>query len=158
MIKIVTKDNYNEFNSSKEIQNSVKQESTADRFDWFVVDDDYKSKFYDDENLDEVRRYAKFYYRNYRNFNSCVRSIVINDLENNHSDSFINAVLREMDNLHSEKAVNSVDPYDLALKYFDKSYTDKEIKDDLVEKGYSYDFIQQVFDYLEDIYEDSENY
>lgn len=133
-------------------------ESNEDRFDWFVVDDDYKSKFYDYENLDEVNKYAKLYYKKYKDFNSYVRSKVIDDLENNHSDSFINAVLREMDNLHSEKAANSDDPYDLALKYFDKSYTDKEIKDDLIEKGYSYDFIQQVFDYLEDIYEDSENY
>jgi len=48
------------------------------------------------------------------------------------------------------------DPYDLALNYFDKSYTDKEIKDDLTEKGYSYNFILKVFDYLEDIYENSE--
>lgn len=47
------------------------------------------------------------------------------------------------------------DPYDLALRYFDKAYTDKEIKDDLAERGYSQDFIQQVFDYLEDIYENS---
>ena len=51
-----------------------------------------------------------------------------------------------------------VDPYDLALRYFDKSYTDKEIKDDLAEKGYSNNFILKVFDYLEDIYKDSENY
>lgn len=125
-------------------------ESTSDRFDWFVIDDDYKSKFYDYENLDEVSRYAKFYYRNYRNFNSYVRSIVINDLENNHSDSFINAVLREMEQLHSEK---TVDPYDLALKYFDQTLTDKEINDNLIKQGYSYDVIQKVFDYLDDIYE-----
>ena len=52
----------------------------------------------------------------------------VNDLENNHSDSFINAVLREMEQLHLEKTVNSVDPYDLALKYFDQALTDKEIK------------------------------
>lgn len=156
MIKLIYGTAYNEFNSSKEIQNSVKPESTADRFDWFVVDDDYKSKFYDYENLDEVSKYAKLYYKKYGDFNSYVRSRVIDDLENNHSDSFINAVFREMDNLHSEKAVNSVDPYDLALKYFDEAYTDKEVAADLNERGYSYDFIQQVFDCLEDIYEDSE--
>jgi len=53
---------------------------------------------------------------------------------------------------------SKADPYDLALRYFDKSYTDKEIKDDLAEKGYSNNFILKVLDYLEDIYEDSENY
>lgn len=58
----------------------------------------------------------------------------------------------------NRKGFAKADPYDLALKYFDKSYTDKEVAADLTEKGYSQDFIQQVFDYLEDIYEDSENY
>ena len=128
-------------------------ESAVDRFDWFVIDDDYKSKFYDYENLDEVSKYAKFYYKKYKDFDSYVQSKVINDLENNHSDSFINAVLREMDQLHSEKIVDSVDPYDLALKYFDKALTDKEINNSLIKQGYSYDVIQKVFDYLDDLYE-----
>ena len=58
-----------------------------------------------------------------------------------------------MDQLHSEKIVDSVDPYDLALKYFDKALTDKEINNSLIKQGYSYDVIQKVFDYLDDLYE-----
>lgn len=58
----------------------------------------------------------------------------------------------------NRKGFTKADPYELALKYFDEAYTDKEVAADLNGKGYSYDFIQQVFDYLEDIYEDSVNY
>ena len=45
------------------------------------------------------------------------------------------------------------DAYDLALKYFDNAYSDEEILNDLESQGYSREFIAQVFDCLDDIYQ-----
>lgn len=41
------------------------------------------------------------------------------------------------------------------IKMFWRNYilTDKEINDNLIKQGYSYDVIQKVFDYLDDLYE-----
>lgn len=50
------------------------------------------------------------------------------------------------------------DPYDLALQYFDMSYTGKEARADLLKQQYDYDYIQDVLGYLNDIYENSDNY
>ena len=47
-------------------------------------------------------------------------------------------------------AKGTADPYELALYYFDKSFTDKEVEDDLIKQGYSSDFIRQVFDYIDE--------
>lgn len=46
------------------------------------------------------------------------------------------------------------DPYDLALKYFDMSYSSKEAEKDLVRQQYDYSYIQDVLDCLNDIYEE----
>ena len=112
------------------------------------MDDTRKSRFYDWESLDDVNRFAQFYCNNYNVFNNSLIKLIQKDLtRSGHSEAFIAEVIAHTDSLMAE---GTADPYELALHYFDQSFTDKEVEDDLVKQGYSSDFIMQVFDYIDE--------
>lgn len=116
--------------------------------DWFVIDDTRKSRFYDYESLGDVDRFAQFYCKNYNVFNNSLVKVITKDLTNfGHSEAFIAEVIARTNSLMTKR---TADPYELALYYFDKSSTDKEIEDDLIKQGCSRDFIMQVFDYIDE--------
>ena len=113
-------------------------------------EDTRKRGFYWYEDVEDVERLAKFYYRNcpvYSKFDFVIDYITKGLSQLDHSKAFIEDVISYVDMLRGNK---ETDPYDLALKYFDKSFTDKEVENDLLKQGYSADFIAQVFDYLND--------
>lgn len=115
---------------------------------WFVIDDTRSSRFYDFETMDEAKRLARYYNKKYNN----ILSIRDELKKSKHSTAFINEVLFQADEL-KEQGADRPDPYDLALKYFDEAYSDSEIENDLRKQGYSDEFIQRVFDKLDDVYQ-----
>ena len=131
------------------VDSDMKLRIVENEEDWFVIDDTRKSRFYDYESLDDAKRLAKFYYKNYpvsTKFNTVI-DYITKDLTPNHSKAFIAEVISYVDMLRGNK---KADPYELALYYFDKSSTDKEIENDLLKQGCSRDFIMQVFDYIDE--------
>ena len=93
-----------------------------------------------------MNRLAQFYCNHHNVFNNSLIKLIQKDLaRSGHSEAFIAEVIAHTDSL---MAKGTADPYELALYYFDKSFTDKEIEDDLIKQGYSRDFIMSVFDYI----------
>ena len=115
---------------------------------WFVVDDTRRSRFYDFETMEEAKRLARYYNKR----NADIEEIIEELKKTKHSKDFINEVLSKADDLRQSDA-GYEDPYDLALKYFDEAYSDSEIETDLRRQGYSDEFIQRVFDKLDDVYQ-----
>lgn len=115
---------------------------------WFVVDDTRSSRFYDFETMEEAERLARYYNKR----NADIEEIIEELKKTKHSKDFIDEVLSKADDLRQSDAGHE-DPYDLALKYFDMAYSDSEIENDLRKQGYSDEFIQRVFDKLDDVYQ-----